>query len=94
MSPNRKPLAVHFGNNLRACRHRAGLSQEELGFRASLHRSEVGLLERARREPRLNTIIKLADALEISRGELLGGMKWTSEDGFVFGDWGHGPVEQ
>ncbi len=32
-----------FAANLRACRKRAGLSQEALGFRASLHRTEIGL---------------------------------------------------
>jgi DNA-binding XRE family transcriptional regulator len=35
-----------FAANLLACRKRAGLSQETLGFRTSLHRTEIGLLER------------------------------------------------
>ena len=75
MSAERRPLAVRFGWNLRACRHRAGMSQEELGFRASLHRTEIGLLERGFREPKLETILKLISALSISPDELLEGIE-------------------
>lgn len=75
MSTDRKPLAVRFGRNLRTCRHRAGISQEELGFRASLHRTEIGLLERGLREPKLETVLKLLGALSISLGELLEGIE-------------------
>ena len=35
-------VARRFGENLRRVRRQADLSQEELGFRASLHRTEVG----------------------------------------------------
>jgi transcriptional regulator with XRE-family HTH domain len=57
-------------------RNRAGLSQEELGFRASLHRTEIGILERGIRLPRLDTIIKIAGAIEIDPCVLLDGMTW------------------
>lgn len=91
IGPDRNPLAVHFGNNLRTCRNRAGLSQEKLGLRASLHRTEVGLLERGRREPRLDTIMKLADALEVPPSALLDGIEWTSTGGFAFRVQGDAP---
>ena len=65
-----------FAANLRACRKRAGLSQEALGFRASLHRTEIGLLERGARVPRIDTVIKLASALNIPSGDLLEGIGW------------------
>jgi hypothetical protein len=39
-------VARQFGENLRRERKRLDLSQEEGGFRASVHRTEVGLLER------------------------------------------------
>jgi Helix-turn-helix domain len=44
-------VARQFATNLRKARRRAGLSQEEVGWLASLHRTEIGLLEttRARR---------------------------------------------
>lgn len=65
-----------FAANLRACRKRAGLSQEALGFRASLHRTEIGLLERGARVPRIDTLIKLAAGLEVDPDDLLAGIAW------------------
>ncbi len=67
----------HFGENLRRARRRAGISQEELGMRSSLHRTEIGLLERGARVPRIDTLIKVASALSIPPGELLEGIDWT-----------------
>jgi transcriptional regulator with XRE-family HTH domain len=71
-------VAERFGANLVCIRKRAGISQEELGFRASLHRTEIGMLERGIRMPRLDTIVKLAGALEVDAGELFEGMVWKS----------------
>ncbi len=56
-------VAVRFGENLSRARKRAGMSQEEAGIRASLHRTEIGLLERGERVPRIDTAIKLAGAV-------------------------------
>jgi len=67
----------HFGENLRRARRRAGISQEELGMRSSLHRTEIGLLERGERVPRIDTLIKVAAALTIPPGDLLAGIDWT-----------------
>ena len=72
--------ALAFGENVRRCRKRAGVSQEELGWRSSLHRTEVGLLERGARTPRIDTLIKLATALEVEPGELLAGIDWMPEE--------------
>jgi transcriptional regulator with XRE-family HTH domain len=63
-----------FAANLRAHRQRKGLSQEALGYRAGLHRTEISLLERARRDPRLETLEKLARALEIPVSDLVEGI--------------------
>ena len=60
-----------FAQNLRAQRQRRGWSQEELGFACKLHRTEISLLERAGRDPRLSTIIRLAHGLEIPPARLL-----------------------
>lgn len=70
-------LALRFGANLRRCRRRAGLSQEELGSRASLHRTEIGMLEHGMRVARIDTLIRLAGAMAIPPGELLEGIHWT-----------------
>ncbi|HEX6687564.1 MAG TPA: helix-turn-helix transcriptional regulator [Solirubrobacterales bacterium] len=70
-------VADRFGENLRRCRRRAGFSQEELGMRSSLHRTEIGLLERGARVPRIDTLIKISSALQIPPVELIEGIEWT-----------------
>lgn len=71
-------IRARFGQNLRRRRRRIGLSQEEVGIRASLHRTEIGLLERGERLPRVDTLAKLAGALELPPGDLLIGVKWNA----------------
>lgn len=72
-----------FAANLRQARVKAGISQEELGYRCELHRTEISLLERAGREPRLGTIVKLAGALGTTPAELCAGIAWrASKRGF------------
>ena len=70
-------VAARFGENLMLYRKRANLSQEELGFRASLHRTEISQLERGVRLARIDTLIKLAGALSVPPGDLLKGMAWS-----------------
>lgn len=70
-------VARCFGENLRHVRRHAGLSQEQLGLRASLHRTEIGLLERGARVPRIDTLVKVASALAIAPAELIRGVEWT-----------------
>lgn len=65
-----------FGQNLRRCRRVADLSQEQLGLRAGLHRTEIGLLERGARVPRIDTLLKLTAALDIDARELIDGISW------------------
>jgi XRE family transcriptional regulator, regulator of sulfur utilization len=69
-------VAGRFAKNLVRCRERAGLSQEELGVRASIHRTAVGDLERGERLARIDTLVKLAGALSIPAGDLLEGIEW------------------
>lgn len=69
-------VARRFGENLALCRKTAGLSQEQLGQLASLHRTEIGLLERGARVPRIDTLLKLAAALDIAPPGLLEGISW------------------
>jgi transcriptional regulator with XRE-family HTH domain len=64
-----------FARNLRAARAASGLSQERLADRADLHRTQISLLERGAREPRLGTIIRLARALRLAPADLLDGIK-------------------
>ena len=70
-------VAERFAENVLIHRKRAGLSQEQLGFAASLHRTEIGHIERGIRTVRIDTLIKLAGALSVPPGDLLKGMAWT-----------------
>lgn len=70
-------VAQRFGENLRLLRRAVGISQEDLGMRCSLHRTEIGLLERGARVPRIDTVIKIATGLGIEAKLLLEGINWT-----------------
>lgn len=69
-------VAEQFGANLARLRERADITQEDLAFRASLHRTEIGLSERGGRIPRIDTLAKLAGALEVEPGALFEGIVW------------------
>lgn len=69
--------AARLGRNVFMARRRGGLSQEALAALASLHRTEVGLLEKGKRLPRVDTLIKLASALGVGAEELLEGVDWV-----------------
>ncbi|MGI8801423.1 MAG: helix-turn-helix domain-containing protein [Solirubrobacteraceae bacterium] len=64
-----------FGLNLRHQRQQHGLSQEALGRACDLHPTEISRLERATREPRLSTIVRLAHALKVKPARLLDGIE-------------------
>jgi transcriptional regulator with XRE-family HTH domain len=69
-------VAQRFGENLASAREGTGATQEELSFRAGLHRTEIGLLERGGRIPRIDTLAKLAGALGVPASSLLDGIHW------------------
>lgn len=83
-------IAQRFGTNLARARELAGISQEEVGFRASLHRTAVGQLERGERIARIDTVVKLAGALGVPPGSLLDGMAWEPGE-FVEGRFQSSP---
>jgi len=64
-------IAKQFGKNVRKYRIMRKLSQEELSNRAELHRTQITLIESGKRCPRLDTIYKLATALNIKPDKLL-----------------------
>lgn len=69
-------VAQLFGANLAHYRDAAGLSQEEVGIRADLHRTEISQLERGLRCPRIDTLVKLAATLGVTPEALLAGIAW------------------
>ena len=60
-----------FAETLKWLRKRKGLSQEELGFEAGLHRTYISQLERGHKSPSLDTLWKLSNVLEISPSDIL-----------------------
>jgi transcriptional regulator with XRE-family HTH domain len=72
-----RAAAERLGRNVFMARRRAGFSQEELGAMASLHRTEIGMVENGTRLPRADTLIKLASALAVPVGELVAGIERT-----------------
>jgi transcriptional regulator with XRE-family HTH domain len=65
---------MRFGKNLASQRKRAGMSQEELAERAGLHRTAISLSETGKRNPRLDTMVRLAEALGIPVTTLVEGI--------------------
>lgn len=59
-----------FGLRIQQERKKLGISQEELAFRAGMHRTYIGMIERAERNITLSNIKKLADALQLNIKDL------------------------
>lgn len=57
-------ILIKFGNRVRQLRKEKGYSQEELADRADLHRTYIGMIERAEKNITLLNIEKIANALE------------------------------
>lgn len=66
----KKEILIKFGNKVRERRTSLGLSQETLASRAGVHRTYVGMIERAEKNITLLNIEKIAKALQISLDEL------------------------
>jgi transcriptional regulator with XRE-family HTH domain len=62
--------------NLLRHREALGISQEELGFLAQLHRTAVGQLERGERTARTDTLVRLCGSLQVGPDALLAGLRW------------------
>jgi transcriptional regulator with XRE-family HTH domain len=63
-------ILLKFGNRVRELRKLKNLSQEELAFRADVHRTYIGMIERAEKNITLLNIEKIANALEVSINNL------------------------
>lgn len=70
-SQRRNPVAIAFGDVLRAARSQAGMSQEALGLACDIDRTYVSLLERGERQPTLSTIFALARHLGVTADVLV-----------------------
>lgn len=67
----KKDVLVKFGNKVRKQRLFLGLSQEALAGRAGVHRTYVGMIERAEKNITLENIQKIALALDLPLDKLM-----------------------
>jgi transcriptional regulator with XRE-family HTH domain len=66
-----RDVLVSFAENLRRRRKELGLSQEQLGARASIQMADISRYESGSRDPRITTVARLAEALDVSIGDLV-----------------------
>lgn len=59
-------ILIKFGERVRQLRKEKRMSQEELADKANLHRTYIGMIERAEKNVTLINIEKIAKALEVS----------------------------
>lgn len=67
---SRQEILIKFGNRVRDLRKENDLSQEQLSFKADLHRTYIGMIERAEKNITLVNIEKIAKALNVNIKEL------------------------
>ncbi|MEN9612032.1 MAG: hypothetical protein RLZZ628_2846 [Bacteroidota bacterium] len=65
-----KKINIVVGNAIRILRESKNISQEELGFRANLHRAYIGQIERAEKNITIQNLDKIAKGLEVMIQEL------------------------
>lgn len=67
----KKSILIRIGSNVRQHRLQLGLSQEELSYRADLHRTYIGMIERAEKNITITNVEKIAKALGLEIIDLL-----------------------
>ena len=65
-----REILLKFGQRVRMLRKERNLSQEELSYKADLHRTYIGMIERAEKNITLINIEKIAKALNVDIKEL------------------------
>jgi len=68
-------LAEQFGHNLSALRREAGFTQDRLAAEVHMGRNMLSRLEQGHRLPRLDHIVRLADAIGVQIRDLLYGIE-------------------
>jgi transcriptional regulator with XRE-family HTH domain len=66
----KKEILLLFGEKVRKLRNEKNLSQEQLSFKAELHRTYIGMIERAEKNITLVNIEKIAKALDVEIKDL------------------------
>ena len=74
-----RPFLLALAERIRALREERHWSQEEFADRCGLHRTAIGFLERAERNPRLDTLLTISKGFGITVSELLQGIEKRSQ---------------
>ena len=69
-----------IGENIRKARKAAGMTQEELGKKIGISQQAVGNYESGRRKPKIKTLLRLSNGLNVSVAELLAGIVENEAD--------------
>lgn len=64
-------ICKKVGLKIKLLRNKSSISQEELGFRANISKTQIGLIERGESSPTIDTLAQIAQALEISLVDLV-----------------------
>jgi transcriptional regulator with XRE-family HTH domain len=64
-----------LGARIRIRREELGLGQEAMALEAGLHRTYITSLERGQRNPSLETLCKVATAIQMDLGTLVAGLQ-------------------
>lgn len=67
---SKEPILLKFGKNVQTHRIRQGLSQEKLAELAEVHRTYIGMIERAEKNITLRNIERIAKALRVEIKDL------------------------
>jgi transcriptional regulator with XRE-family HTH domain len=65
------PQQLALGRAVRELRGRRNISQEELGFRARLHRNYVGAVERGEINATFRTLVRCSVGLRVKLSDLI-----------------------
>jgi transcriptional regulator with XRE-family HTH domain len=72
-----QPIRDRLAVNLRRAMGEAGLMPSDVAARAEVHLTQLNQVLRAEATVRLDTLVKLAGALEVAPEALLAGIRWT-----------------
>jgi transcriptional regulator with XRE-family HTH domain len=67
----KKTLAIQLGRAIASLRTKANLNQDELAWRADIHRAYMGHIERGEKNITVAMLVQIAEALGIPPSRLL-----------------------
>ena len=70
---------MNTGERIKQARKRAGITQKELGDLVGMSYQQVAQYEKGTRNPKLETLSKIADALNVLSSDLLDGNIFSSD---------------